>query len=327
MARPRIFISSTHYDLKHLRLSLDAFVDSLGFEPILSEKGDIAYSPDAPLDESCYREAAGADILVLIIGGRYGAEVSSSELKRDTQHTFLDRYESITRKEFRAAIERNVPTYILVDSLVYAEYRIFQKNRSNREITYGEVDSVNIFHLLDEILSHRRNNPVYSFERASDIEGWLRDQWSGLFKEFLSKRSQHQQLVTLAQKVEELGEVNGTLRRYIEAIITKLSPDDSAGLIKEEHKRLEAVRIEHELEAILLINYLKVTYGLSMDDLVDVIRKADSVRWFVSMLKDRVQDQGGAHARLDELAEQDHLAVLRDINEARALMGLSLIVR
>jgi hypothetical protein len=64
---------------------LETFSQSLGYEPVLSEKGDIAYTPDLPLDESCYREAAGADVLVLIIGGRYGTEKSDSR----TSRTFL----------------------------------------------------------------------------------------------------------------------------------------------------------------------------------------------------------------------------------------------
>jgi hypothetical protein len=76
MAKPRIFVSSTYYDLRHLRSSLENFIESFGFEAILSEKGDIAYLPDTPLDESCYREARSADTFVLIIGGRYGSEAS-----------------------------------------------------------------------------------------------------------------------------------------------------------------------------------------------------------------------------------------------------------
>jgi len=73
MARPRVFVSSTYYDLKHLRSSLENFVESLGFDPVLSEKGDIAYLPDVPLDESCYREVRNADIYVLIVGGSWAA--------------------------------------------------------------------------------------------------------------------------------------------------------------------------------------------------------------------------------------------------------------
>ena len=70
MARPRVFISSTYYDLRHIRASLDVFVRSLGFDTVLSEKGDIAYTPDRPLDESCYQEVESSDIFVMIIGGR-----------------------------------------------------------------------------------------------------------------------------------------------------------------------------------------------------------------------------------------------------------------
>src|SRR6266849_2723784 len=101
MARPRVFVSSTYYDLKHLRSSLENFVESLGFDAVLSEKGKIAYTPDVPLDESCYREVGTSDIFVLIIGGRYGSEASSG--KTDVQKTFYERYNSITRAEYRSA--------------------------------------------------------------------------------------------------------------------------------------------------------------------------------------------------------------------------------
>lgn len=63
MAKPRIFVSSTFYDLKHIRSSVDNFIETLGYESILSEKGDIAYSFELPLDESCYREIENVDIL------------------------------------------------------------------------------------------------------------------------------------------------------------------------------------------------------------------------------------------------------------------------
>jgi hypothetical protein len=125
MARPRVFVSSTYYDLRHIRGSIETFIESLGYEPVLSEKGDIAYAPNIALDESCYREAASSDVLVLIVGGRYGAERSDS--RTTLPHGFFDRYDSITKLEYIKAIENNVPVYILVDAQVYAEYQTSQK--------------------------------------------------------------------------------------------------------------------------------------------------------------------------------------------------------
>ena len=117
MPKPRIFVSSTYYDLKYIRASLDLFIDSLGYDSVLSEKGDVAYTHERPLDESCYREAENSDIFVLIVGGRYGSEASSSTTS--VQDEFYERYESITKKEFESAITKDIPTYILIERAVY----------------------------------------------------------------------------------------------------------------------------------------------------------------------------------------------------------------
>jgi len=123
MARPRIFISSTYYDLKHLRSSLENFIESLGYEPVLSEKGDIAYTPDVALDESCYREVRNTDVFVLIVGGRYGAE--KSETRTSLPKSFFERYDSITKEEYRNAVEKDIPIYVLIERSVYSEFETY----------------------------------------------------------------------------------------------------------------------------------------------------------------------------------------------------------
>jgi hypothetical protein len=45
MAIPRVFISSTWYDLKYIRENLRYFVKTLGYEPVLSEEGSVFYDP------------------------------------------------------------------------------------------------------------------------------------------------------------------------------------------------------------------------------------------------------------------------------------------
>ena len=144
MVRPRVFVSSTYYDLKHIRSSLENFIESMGFEGILSEKGNIAYSSDIPLDESCYREVENADIFIIIIGGCYGSERSGNE-QQDTIEQFYSEYESITKTEYLTASKKKIPTYILVEKSVYADYETFLKNRDNNSIDYAHVVSANIF--------------------------------------------------------------------------------------------------------------------------------------------------------------------------------------
>ena len=160
MARPRVFISSTFYDLKYVRSSLEIFVNSLGFEPILFEKGDIAFIPDVALDESCYREAQNADIFVLIVGGRYGSASTSANQKQTHKET----YESITRKEFESAQNADVPTFILIEGAVGSEYQTYLRNKDAQNIKYAHVDSTNIFRLIETIYESL-------FEKAVSLHG------------------------------------------------------------------------------------------------------------------------------------------------------------
>ena len=64
MAKPRIFISSTFYDLRQVRSDLDQFIESLGYEPIRNEEGDIPYGKEEELEEYCYKEIKMCDEIV-----------------------------------------------------------------------------------------------------------------------------------------------------------------------------------------------------------------------------------------------------------------------
>ena len=45
MKIPKIFVSSTCYDLNIVRSQLRGFIKRLGYEPIMSEYGDVLYDP------------------------------------------------------------------------------------------------------------------------------------------------------------------------------------------------------------------------------------------------------------------------------------------
>lgn len=68
--KPRVFVSSTFYDLKYIREDLSNFIKAHDFEPILFEDGDIGYTPGKTLDDSCYEAMKGADMVLLIVGGK-----------------------------------------------------------------------------------------------------------------------------------------------------------------------------------------------------------------------------------------------------------------
>lgn len=287
MAKPRIFISSTHFDLKHIRASLEIFIHSLGYEAILSESGNIPYTPDVPLDESCYREVGNSDIFVLIIGGRYGSEASGN--KSEALKGFYDFYESITKREHQAAVEAGIPIYILIERPVYSELQTFRKNRDNENVKYAHVDSVNIFRFVEEILSLPRNNPIEQFDRYADIERWLKEQWSGYFRELLHQRTNREQIrslaaqvTSLAAQVDMLSEVNGTLKTYLEQVISKVSPDESASLIKAESARLEEAsraQIEERFPNLSKSNY-RILAPVNSEYNSIAFAAGDSSRWW-----------------------------------------------
>lgn len=314
MPRPRVFVSSTYYDLKHLRSSLENFVDSLGFDAVLSEKGKIAYTPDAPLDESCYKEVGNADIFVLVVGGRYGSEVSAT--KSSLPKTFFERYNSITRGEYRAAVERNTPMYVLIERAVYAEYETYLKNKDNESIRYAHVDSANIFRLIEDILGQDKNNPVFQFDRYAEIEAWLREQWAGLFRELLHRIQTQAQLSSLQAEVAQLGEMNRTLKTYLEAVVSRVAPAESDHLIRSETKRLRKSRSSAAIRSNSLGKYL-ISYKFAPESLIEALVDSTDAAGFLAKLAENAvtEDQ---RVVLSSMAETDTLPfVERDTGELR----------
>jgi hypothetical protein len=316
MARPRIFISSSYYDLRHIRASLETFIQSLGYEPVLSEKGDIAYAPDRPLDDSCYREAATADMLVLIIGGRYGTE--KGESRTEAPRSFYERYDSITKMEFQNAVANNVPVWILVDSQVYAEYYTFQRNKSSEGITYAHVDSVNIFHLIEDILSLRVNNPLFAFSRYTEMEDWLREQWAGVFRDLLMRSAQSQQLASLSAQVSELSEINKTLKTYLESLMRAETRDQLETVIETESSRLDEVERRKRLEQTFIFKY--ISHEVQSDTItLRLINEPDNFEQFLELAKK-------SSKTLFSLEELYPAPLKNELNEARGILGRPLFV-
>lgn len=242
MAKPRVFVSSTYYDLKHIRDRLEAFIENFGYESVLFESGDIPFHHDRALDESCYAEINLCHILVLLIGGRYGS-MTSEEVKEKSANEKIEFYNSITKKEYTTARDRDIPIFIFVEKNVLAEYETY-KNNKDSDIKYAHVDSKNIFKLLDEILAKERNNFIRGFERFDDIATWLRDQWAGLFADLITKKGKETSLEDLDSKLTELGNITNALKQYSEAMLRGLQPESSENIIQQQEEIIESSRAQ-----------------------------------------------------------------------------------
>lgn len=204
MARPRIFISSTFYDLRHVREDVARFVRDQGYEPVLFERGDVSYGRAEAPQEYCYKEIELSDILISIVGGRYGTESS-------------DRGYSVSQKELRHALEQGKQVYIFVEKKVRAEYETYKINKDVQGIQYRHVDNSKVYEFLDELESLPRNNPIFEFEMPQDIVRVLREQWAGLFQRLLQEEADKPRL----EMIQTLKATVSSLQQMVTSLINK----------------------------------------------------------------------------------------------------------
>ena len=212
MAKPRVFVSSTFYDLRQVREDLDRFISELGYEAVLHEAGEIAFGKDSPPEGYVHREIEMCDILVCVIGGRFGTE---SQEKPGS---------SITQLELRTAIENQVQVFIFIEQGVHSEYGTYSLNKENAGIKYRFVDDPRVFEFIESVHQLPRNNPIASFQTASDIVEFLRNQWAGLFQRFLQDQKRLQEIRAL----EEIKSVAGTLDQLVRFLTEERNNKDDA---------------------------------------------------------------------------------------------------
>jgi hypothetical protein len=174
--KPRVFISSTFYDLRQIRADLEQMIRDVGYEPVRHEAGDIPYSKKDALESSAYREVDSCDIMVSIVGNRFGTE------SKETPGF------SISQRELRRALERGVQVFIFVDRNVLAEYRTYLANKHIAELQYQAVDDVRVYQFLERVYALPNNNAVTPFETSAEIAIFLKSQWAGLFQRFLQEQ-------------------------------------------------------------------------------------------------------------------------------------------
>jgi Domain of unknown function (DUF4062) len=161
MPSPRVFISSTYVDLADARSVVEHYFRELLYETVAFERGGIHFDPRKPLDLSCYEAVKDCDMMILIIGGRYGSPASETYNSSDGQS-----YNSITKAEFLEALSAGIPIFTFVKQNVYNEYFSFinQPKPQRKDFRPRTVDNLLVFQLIKEILDLRTNNLIIEYE-------------------------------------------------------------------------------------------------------------------------------------------------------------------
>ena len=185
MPAPRVFISSTYRDLVDARSSLEAFFKSILYEPITFERGGIHFDHTKALDLSCYDAVKECDLMILVIGGRYGTPASEEADRKNARH-----YNSITKTEYLEALSANIPIYTFVRHDVLGEhYTYYNQPKSARTKFVPKcVDNVLIFQLIQEIHGLKRNNLVIPHGDVTEMVEYLKKATASLVQSALASK-------------------------------------------------------------------------------------------------------------------------------------------
>ena len=252
MAKPRVFISSTYYDLKQTREDLASFLSNMGYEPVRNEEGNIPYGNEESLETYCYKEIKNVDIFVSIIGGRFGSLSQESRW-------------SISNEELRTALKYKKQVYIFIDSQVAAEYETYLINKEG-STKYKYVDNIKIYEFIEEIKGLTSNNNIKDFSTSAQIQQYLKEQLVGLFQSFLDQQSRMKDY-NLASKLESTANTLEKLVDYLREV-NKGNTDAVASLLKSMHP------LVHYLSSILNIDF-----GFWIEDLKMLNNFMESQGW------------------------------------------------
>lgn len=172
---PRIFISSTIADLHYLRDGLRDAIEELSYQPVMSDYGEVGYLNPTTAAESCYVSVRQCQMVILIIGSRYGS----------TGEDGL----SVTHKEFLAAKEDQIPIISFVEQKVLNYKEVFQADpKAAIWTSFQPMDNpYRTFQLLDEITASKSYNATIPFTSAGDAKKKLKLQVADFVGQRLSQ--------------------------------------------------------------------------------------------------------------------------------------------
>jgi hypothetical protein len=129
--------------------------------------------------------------------------------------------------------------------------------------------------------------------------------------------SSQKQIATLSAQVEALAAINATPQRYLEAVVSKVSPVEAKELIKKRDWQREREQLD-ALKRNEWLPYLCALHDTKVEDFRDALLAAGS---FADLAKKLGEICGDPELTKRTLLMEDVDLAIRAINEARSVQG------
>ena len=286
MATPRIFVSSTCYDLQEIRFQLRYFINEFGYDAVMSDFDDIFYSYETHVQDSCLEEISKCQLFILVVGNNYG-----SFYHQDKQETKIP--DSVTLKEFRKALEVKIYKHVFINKYVDYDYKNYKRALEKETLLYfqnnnvqnDEIENIKddikvkfdknyhfpydsykyVFYFIDIIYDLKENNAINTFESFADVKDNLKKQWAGFMYESLTRKDKLAN--TLIQPLElKLDKIDKNISKLFESKSVdsnKLSFDIDFLMRESNIENLEEIKnkIENLLFEIRCYEFWDVDFG------------------------------------------------------------------
>jgi hypothetical protein len=209
----------------------------MGYEPIMSDYNDVLYDPRIHTHTSCIEEIATCDLVVLLVGSRFGGKAIPEAISKVDFDAILEKSKSVdhlkkrenisvTQLEVLKAVEIEIPIFTFIDNRLYNDHELYEKNKGKLLKIGKEEETKDLIKLIDfpsidkpetaefifefiNFLRHRtKGNSINTFTKFEDIEDTLKKQWAGLFQKLLNesrnKQLEFKRIDTLSNQFEDL---------------------------------------------------------------------------------------------------------------------------
>lgn len=243
-----MFVSSTCYDLSQIRLDLKRFIEGQGYDAVISESSAFPVNPQATAVENCINAVRDrADILVLIVGTRYGSTPVGEG----------DR--SITNLEYLEARAKGIPIYVFMSKELVHSLAVWRKNKQNDFSSI--VDNPKVFEFADHLRTESKGW-AFDFNEAADIERTLRQQWAILFNDAMEIRKRVQGANITPDLLELPPKPLSILLKKPQAWEYRFF----AEVLRDELQKLESLRLD-------------LKYGLQLDPIIALDGPLEFLAW------------------------------------------------